>query len=170
MCAWRDEADRGPHRGQDGREEHPPVPRVQLREALRERDAQQEREQHLHARQGHAQLVEQLDQLAVGPLTRVLPVVVVVGYLPAGRGRSHAPTVPAVAASDADAVPLAQALQDAATERVALVLGSEGHGLTPRWLASADVRARIPMAPGVDSLNIASAAAIACYLVASARR
>jgi tRNA G18 (ribose-2'-O)-methylase SpoU len=71
---------------------------------------------------------------------------------------------------DADAVPLGRALQAAATERVALVLGSEGHGLTPRWLASADVRACIPMAPGVDSLNIASAAAIACYLVASERR
>ena len=71
---------------------------------------------------------------------------------------------------DADAVPLGQVLREAATERVALVLGSEGHGLTPRWLAAADVRARIPMAPGVDSLNIASAAAIACYLVASERR
>jgi tRNA G18 (ribose-2'-O)-methylase SpoU len=67
----------------------------------------------------------------------------------------------------ADAVPLPEAV---AADRVALVLGSEGHGLTHRWLTSADVRARIPMTPDVDSLNIASAAAIGCYLVASARR
>jgi tRNA G18 (ribose-2'-O)-methylase SpoU len=49
---------------------------------------------------------------------------------------------------------------------VALLLGSEGHGLSQRWLTSADVRARIPMAAGVDSLNIAAAAAISCYLLA----
>jgi tRNA G18 (ribose-2'-O)-methylase SpoU len=50
-----------------------------------------------------------------------------------------------------------------------LVLGSEGHGLTHRWLTSADVRAQIPMARGVDSLNVAAAAAIACYARAQAR-
>jgi tRNA G18 (ribose-2'-O)-methylase SpoU len=66
-----------------------------------------------------------------------------------------------------DAKPLEEAVQDG---RIALVLGSEGHGLSHRWLTSADVPARIPMSPGVDSLNIAAAAAIACYVVASARR
>jgi len=70
----------------------------------------------------------------------------------------------------ADAVPLERALDPGRVDRVAVVLGSEGHGLTPRWLASADVRAQIPMAAGVDSLNVAAAAAIACYLVASVRR
>jgi tRNA G18 (ribose-2'-O)-methylase SpoU len=65
-----------------------------------------------------------------------------------------------------DAVPLEDAVS---ADRVALVLGSEGHGLTHRWLTSADVRARIPMAPGVDSLNVAAAAAIGCYLLASSR-
>jgi tRNA G18 (ribose-2'-O)-methylase SpoU len=70
----------------------------------------------------------------------------------------------------ADAVPLEQVLDPARVDRVAVVLGSEGHGLTPRWLATADVRAQIPMAAGVDSLNVAAAAAIACYLVASALR
>jgi tRNA G18 (ribose-2'-O)-methylase SpoU len=65
-----------------------------------------------------------------------------------------------------DAVPLEQAVK---ADRVALVLGSEGHGLTHRWLTSADVRARIGMAPGVDSLNVAAAAAIGCYLLASSR-
>ena len=45
--------------------------------------------------------------------------------------------------------------------RVAFLLGSEGPGLTPGALRSADVRARIPMAGGVDSLNVATAAAVA---------
>jgi tRNA G18 (ribose-2'-O)-methylase SpoU len=60
-----------------------------------------------------------------------------------------------------DAVPLGDAVH--AADRVALLLGSEGHGLSPRWLGAADVRARIPMQAGVDSLNVAAAAAIACY-------
>lgn len=47
--------------------------------------------------------------------------------------------------------------------RTALVLGSEGPGLSRRWQATADVRARIPMRAGIDSLNVASAAAVACY-------
>ena len=52
--------------------------------------------------------------------------------------------------------------------RLALVLGSEGHGLSSRWEASADRRAVIPMAAGIDSLNVAAASAVACY--AAARR
>ncbi len=51
-------------------------------------------------------------------------------------------------------------------EKVALLLGSEGPGLSPRWMATADVRAVIPMAAGVDSLNVAAATAVACYVVA----
>ena len=47
--------------------------------------------------------------------------------------------------------------------RLALVLGSEGAGLSNRWLEAADVRVRIPMHAGVDSLNVAAAAAIALY-------
>jgi tRNA G18 (ribose-2'-O)-methylase SpoU len=47
--------------------------------------------------------------------------------------------------------------------RVAIVLGSEGHGLSSRWLSTADRRVRIEMAPGVDSLNVAAAAAVAFY-------
>lgn len=45
-------------------------------------------------------------------------------------------------------------------DRVAVLLGSEGPGLTRRTLDRADVRVRIPMARGVDSLNIAAAAAV----------
>ena len=54
-------------------------------------------------------------------------------------------------------------------ERVALVLGSEGHGLSPRWEKAADRRAVIPMREGIDSLNVAAAAAVACYVVATRR-
>jgi tRNA G18 (ribose-2'-O)-methylase SpoU len=46
---------------------------------------------------------------------------------------------------------------------VALLLGAEGPGLRAETLAAADVRVRIPMATGVDSLNVAVAAAIATY-------
>ncbi|MFJ1795529.1 TrmH family RNA methyltransferase [Kitasatospora griseola] len=49
--------------------------------------------------------------------------------------------------------------------RAALMLGAEGDGLTPRALAAADQRVRIPMAHGIDSLNVGAAAAIAFYAV-----
>jgi tRNA G18 (ribose-2'-O)-methylase SpoU len=45
--------------------------------------------------------------------------------------------------------------------RSAFLVGAEGHGLTQSALAAADVCIRIPMAPEVDSLNVATAAAIA---------
>jgi tRNA G18 (ribose-2'-O)-methylase SpoU len=51
-------------------------------------------------------------------------------------------------------------------ERVALVLGSEGHGLSRRWEETADRRAIIPMREGIDSLNVAAASAVACYVTA----
>ncbi|HUR15389.1 MAG TPA: RNA methyltransferase [Mycobacteriales bacterium] len=50
-------------------------------------------------------------------------------------------------------------------ERVALLLGAEGPGLSADALAGSDLRVRIPMARGVDSLNVASAAAVACWVV-----
>ncbi|MBN0045503.1 RNA methyltransferase [Streptomyces actuosus] len=54
-------------------------------------------------------------------------------------------------------------------ERVALMLGAEGGGLSRRALAAADDRVRIPMAHGVDSLNVGAAAAVAFYAVATGR-
>ncbi len=54
----------------------------------------------------------------------------------------------------------------AGVDKVALVLGSEGHGLSPRWEQSADRRAIIPMREGIDSLNVAAATAVACYVTA----
>ena len=50
-----------------------------------------------------------------------------------------------------------------APERVALVLGTEGGGLSPAALRTADTVVTIPMAHGVDSLNVASASAVALY-------
>ncbi len=61
---------------------------------------------------------------------------------------------------DADAEPLGGVVADP-PERVALVLGAEGPGLTDAALAATDRRVRIPMAAGVDSVNVATAAAIA---------
>ena len=73
---------------------------------------------------------------------------------------------------DEAAVPLPRALREVAgtPAKVALLLGTEGHGLTGRWLHEADAAVRIPMNPaaraaGVDSLNVVAAAAIACHLL-----
>lgn len=63
-----------------------------------------------------------------------------------------------------DAVPVEEAV--AGADRLALVLGSEGHGLSSRWEEAADRRAIIPMAAGIDSLNVAAATAVACYVAA----
>jgi tRNA G18 (ribose-2'-O)-methylase SpoU len=58
-------------------------------------------------------------------------------------------------------------------ERAALLLGTEGDGLSSHWLQEADQAVCIPMAPaamaaGVDSLNVVAAAAIACHAFATA--
>ena len=55
------------------------------------------------------------------------------------------------------------------TERVALVLGAEGPGLTDATFARVDRRVRIPIRAGVDSLNVGAAAAIACYVLGRGR-
>jgi tRNA G18 (ribose-2'-O)-methylase SpoU len=52
----------------------------------------------------------------------------------------------------------------------ALLLGHEGEGLTPAALGACDYRARIPIASGVDSLNVATAAAVALYEIARTAR
>jgi tRNA G18 (ribose-2'-O)-methylase SpoU len=67
-----------------------------------------------------------------------------------------------------DAVPLPEA--GLAGRRVALLLGAEGTGLSAAAMAAADQRVRIPMAAGVDSLNVATAAALAFYALRSELR
>jgi tRNA G18 (ribose-2'-O)-methylase SpoU len=65
----------------------------------------------------------------------------------------------------ADAVPLQQ-LDDAARARPAILLGAEGAGLSRPALAASDLRVVIPMSRGVDSLNVAAAAAVAFWELA----
>lgn len=57
-----------------------------------------------------------------------------------------------------DAVPLREVLPP---DRWAVLLGAEGPGLSDAALGAADLQVRIPMAEGVDSLNVATAAAVA---------
>jgi tRNA G18 (ribose-2'-O)-methylase SpoU len=62
--------------------------------------------------------------------------------------------------------PDARSLRDfaaAAPERLAMVLGAEGDGLTSEAIAAADTVIRIPMAHGIDSLNVAAASAVALW-------
>lgn len=53
--------------------------------------------------------------------------------------------------------------QLAAEPRLAIVLGTEGDGLSPRTIAACDYTVKIPMAHGVDSLNVAAASAVAFW-------
>jgi tRNA G18 (ribose-2'-O)-methylase SpoU len=69
--------------------------------------------------------------------------------------------IAALALTD-DAVALKQ-FAATAPDRVALVLGTEGDGLTAEAIAAADTVVRIPMAHGIDSLNVAATAAVAMY-------
>lgn len=57
----------------------------------------------------------------------------------------------------------------AAEPRLAIVMGTEGDGLPAEAIAAADYVARIPMAHGVDSLNVAAAAAVAFWQLRAGR-
>jgi tRNA G18 (ribose-2'-O)-methylase SpoU len=61
---------------------------------------------------------------------------------------------------DSTAEPLASVQRP---EKLALLLGSEGHGLGPDWLSRCDRKVTIPMQLGIDSLNVAVAAAVFLY-------
>ena len=56
-----------------------------------------------------------------------------------------------------------------AQPRLAMVLGAEGDGLTVNTIARCDYTARIPMAHGVDSLNVAAAGAVAFWTLCRTR-
>jgi tRNA G18 (ribose-2'-O)-methylase SpoU len=97
------------------------------------------------------------------PWTRIDP-------WPAGVNllRDNGFVVAALALAD-DAVSLDDLAADP-PDRLALVLGTEGDGLSARTLDSADVVVEIPMSGGVDSLNVAAASAVAMWALAPARR
>lgn len=68
--------------------------------------------------------------------------------------------------------PSATSIDDVAfdpSEKVALVLGSEGPGLATETMERIGLRVRIPLHGGVDSLNVAAAAAIACHMLGRGR-
>ena len=56
-----------------------------------------------------------------------------------------------------------RAFDPSAYPRIAVVIGNEGEGSSSRWLDAAGVRLRIPMSLGIDSLNVAAAAAVAFF-------
>jgi tRNA G18 (ribose-2'-O)-methylase SpoU len=64
---------------------------------------------------------------------------------------------------DGEARALAEAMAAARDDRIAVLVGAEGPGLTAATLRRSDVRVRIPMSRGTDSLNVATAAALAFY-------
>jgi tRNA G18 (ribose-2'-O)-methylase SpoU len=64
---------------------------------------------------------------------------------------------------DAGAATLADAMETVRDDRVAVLVGAEGPGLTETAMRASDIRVRIPMSRGTDSLNVATAAALAFY-------
>jgi tRNA G18 (ribose-2'-O)-methylase SpoU len=84
---------------------------------------------------------------------------------PAGLAAVRDAGLPLLALTPAaDAVPLAD-VDPTVTRRCALLLGTEGDGLSGHAFGAADLQVRIPMAHGVDSLNVAAAAAVALWSV-----
>ena len=61
------------------------------------------------------------------------------------------------------AVSLAEAMTGLAGDKVAVLVGAEGPGLTETVMRVSDARVRVPMSRGTDSLNVATAAALAFY-------
>ena len=55
-------------------------------------------------------------------------------------------------------------------EKLAVILGTEGDGLSPATIAASDYTIRIPMTPGIDSLNVAAASAVAFWELGNLKR
>jgi tRNA G18 (ribose-2'-O)-methylase SpoU len=62
-----------------------------------------------------------------------------------------------------EAAPLSAAMAQVQDQRVAVLVGAEGPGLSRAAMRESDLRVRIPMSRGTDSLNVATAAALAFY-------
>ena len=58
---------------------------------------------------------------------------------------------------------LSEVMTSVGDDRVAILVGAEGPGLTETAMRASDIRVRIPMSRGTDSLNVATAAALAFY-------
>jgi tRNA G18 (ribose-2'-O)-methylase SpoU len=67
---------------------------------------------------------------------------------------------------DPGAEAIGTAAERLVSRRLAVIVGAEGPGLGEQTRAAADLRVRIPMAPGVDSLNVATACGIALHRLA----
>jgi len=65
-------------------------------------------------------------------------------------------------------IPLETFVEKAQTQRIALVVGTEGAGISESVERYADARVRITMRPGVDSLNVAVASGIALARLSAA--
>ncbi len=92
--------------------------------------------------------------------------------LPHARTSDLAGLLSGICAQDLDLIALTPDMTAPAIDEIrlqhdrrAVLIGSERNGLSPEVFAAATHRVRIPMAAGVDSLNAASATAIACYLL-----
>ena len=55
-------------------------------------------------------------------------------------------------------------------EKLAVVMGTEGDGLSDKTIADCDFTVKIPMYHGVDSLNVAAASAVAFYQLAGKQK
>ncbi len=103
--------------------------------------------------------------LALTPAADAEPIARVVEAL--GPAGAPAPAPASASASASEGQPAAE--PDVDRPRVALLVGAEGPGLTGAAMEAATRRVRIPLAPGVDSLNVATAAAIALHALAGSR-
>lgn len=90
------------------------------------------------------------------------------GRFPEGLGELRSAGFSLVALTPAEGAESIDTVEFEPDERVALVLGSEGPGLTGATLAACDRRVSIPLSGNVDSLNVGAAAAIACYAITRA--
>ncbi len=101
------------------------------------------------------------------PWTRISPWPHASSDHPAGIGllKELGFTVAALALSD-EAISLDE-LEADLPEKLALVFGAEGDGLKHHTVAACDLTVRIPMAGGVDSLNVAAASAVAFWATRS---
>lgn len=99
-----------------------------------------------------------LPHVRIGPLEHGYPLL-------RAAGLRVVALTPSADALDVDRAAAAGLLDD----RVALVVGAEGPGLSGPAIEGADAAVRIPMAPGVDSLNVATSLAVVAAFAASRR-